>query len=122
MVFWLGAVAYPLMELMWRGRTHPSMALAGGLSAAALGRLSRTNRPLYQLALAGGLAITGIEYAVGKIFNRRYQVWDYRRMPLNVRGQICLPYTVLWCALSAGAIGLFRITRCRTAEKWPFRP
>ena len=122
MMFWLGAVAYPLMEMAWRGRTHPSMALAGGVSAALLQRMSKTNRPLYQLALAGGLAITGIEYAVGKIFNRRYQVWDYRRMPLNVRGQICLPYTVLWCALSAGAIGLFRITRCRTAEKWPFRP
>ena len=31
--FLIGAVGYPLLELAWRGHTHPSMALAGGMSA-----------------------------------------------------------------------------------------
>ena len=65
-------------------------------------------RPLWQLALLGGLGITGIEYVIGRIFNRRYRVWDYRRMPMNVQGQICLPYTLAWCALSAAALGIMR--------------
>ena len=29
--FLAGAAAYPMVELAWRGRTHPAMALAGGV-------------------------------------------------------------------------------------------
>ena len=120
MYFWIGAIGYPLIELAYRRRTHPSMALAGGMVAVALGRISKTDRPLWQQALLGGLVITGIEYGVGMIFNRRYRVWDYRRMPLNVQGQICLPFTLAWCGLSAAAVSLF--TGCRRAGRWLRRP
>lgn len=111
MEFWIGAALYPLIELGWRGRTHPSMALAGGLSLHGLRCIARTQagRPIWQQALMGGLMITGIEYAVGCVFNRRYQVWDYRRAPLNVRGQICLPFTAAWCMLSAAALSAMRM-------------
>ena len=116
MMFWIGAAGYPLIELWWRGRTHPSMALAGGLAMTALSRISKTDRPLRQQTLLGGLVITGIEYGIGQVFNRRYEVWDYRRMPLNLQGQICLPFTAAWCGLSAVAVGTIRLIRkCRTA-------
>lgn len=110
--FLFGAAAYPLMEIFWRGRTHPAMALAGGASMAALKRLDAAckSRPLWQRALLGGLAITGIEYACGRLFNRKYQIWDYRSAPLNVQGQICAPFTLVWCGLSAAAFGLLRLT------------
>ena len=108
MDFWIGAIGYPLIELAYRRRTHPTMALAGGLSTVLLRRIGKTNRPLWQQSLLGGLAITGIEYGVGQVFNRRYRIWDYRRMPLNVQGQICLPFTAAWCGLSAAALSLFR--------------
>ena len=104
--FWTGAIFYPLIELAWRGRTHPAMALAGGMSMKLLHFLQKTNRPLWQRSLLGGLMITGIEYAFGRVFNRRYRIWDYRQMPLNIQGQICLPYTLAWCALSTAAFGL----------------
>ena len=117
MMFWIGAAGYPLIELCWRGRTHPSMALAGGLAMTALGRISKTDRPLWQQALLGGLVITGIEYGIGQVFNRHYEVWDYRRMPFNVQGQVCLPFTAAWCGLSAGAAAVIKLIRkCRTAE------
>ena len=106
--FLFGAIGYPLIELAWRRRTHPTMALAGGLSAVVLHRVSKTDRPLRQQALQGGLAITGIEYLIGRFFNRRYQIWDYRKMPFQVQGQICLPFTLAWCGLSAAVVGLFR--------------
>ncbi len=113
MPFWIGAVGYPVIELLWRGRTHPAMALAGGLSLSLLSHLERAHksRPLWRQALLGGLMITGVEYAFGLVCNRRYRIWDYRRMPLNVRGQVCLPYTLAWCALSAAAIGGMRMLR-----------
>ena len=111
--FWLGAIGYPLIELAYRRRTHPSMALAGGISTALLRRISQTDRPLWQQALLGGLAITGIEYGIGKVVNRRYRIWDYRHVPLNVQGQICLPFTLAWCGMSAAVLGAFRIwDRC----------
>lgn len=33
-----------------------------------------------------------------------WNVWDYNNMPLNLLGQICLPFTVLWFFLSAVGI------------------
>ena len=67
--FLAGAAAYPMLELAWRGRTHPAMALAGGVSLAVLRGVSRMQkgRPLWQQALLGGLMITGVEYAFGLI-------------------------------------------------------
>lgn len=111
--FLTGCVLYPLIELGWRGRTHPAMAVAGGAGTSALHLIARTHkgRPIWQQALLGGLAITGIEYAFGAVCNRRYRIWDYRRMPLNVRGQVCLPFTLAWCLLSAGYLGCLRCVK-----------
>ena len=111
--FLAGAAAYPMVELAWRGRTHPAMALAGGVSLSMLRGLSRVqkSRPLWQQALLGGRMITGMEYAFGLAFNRRQQIWDYRRMPANLRGQICLPFTLAWCGLSALAMGGMRMLK-----------
>ena len=112
-LFLLGAAGYPLLEIAFRGRTHVTMSLAGGLSALWLRRVARVHqgRPLWQQALLGGLGITGIEYAFGKAFNRRFRIWNYRRTPLNIQGQICLPFTLVWCGLSAAVLGAMRMGR-----------
>ena len=34
--------------------------------------------------------------------------WDYRDFPLNLHGQICLPYTLLWVPISLGGMLLYR--------------
>lgn len=109
--FLIGSLLYPGIELCWRRRTHPAMALAGGVSLSMLSRLHRAqkNRPLWRQALLGGLMITGVEYGFGLAFNRRYHIWDYRKAPLNVRGQICAPYTLAWCGLSALALAGMRV-------------
>lgn len=104
-LFALGAAAYPLLELAWRGRTAPSMSVAGGMGMYMLGRLSQkmAGRPLWQKCLAGGAAITALEYVMGRTVNRRHQIWDYSRFPLHVDGQICPQYTALWSLLSLPA-------------------
>lgn len=111
--FLLGAALYPALELAWRRRTHPSMALAGGLALCLLRALDRRmpRAPLSALMLLGGLGITAVEYGVGLVFNRRHQIWDYRKTPCNLRGQICAPYALMWCALSGAAIGAMRLVR-----------
>ena len=105
--FLIGAVGYPMLEILARGRTHPSMALAGGLSMEMIHCVNRRMKsplPVKALVCAGG--ITGIEAACGVIFNRRHQVWDYSQQPFNWRGQVCLPYTALWYGLGTGALML----------------
>lgn len=99
--FLIGAVGYPLLELAWRGRTHPSMAMAGGLSTLLMHRVGKAPLSLPTKALLCAAGITGIEAGCGVIWNRRHQVWDYRRVPLNWRGQVCLPYSLIWCGLAA---------------------
>ena len=102
--FMLGAVGYPLLELATRRRTHYSMALAGGLSTLLIHRLSRTSMRCMTQALLCGAGITAIEYVCGRVWNRDFRVWDYRRVPLNWRGQVCLPYSLIWCGLSAAVL------------------
>ncbi len=112
-LFALGAAAYPLMELAYRGRTAPSMAAAGGVGLYMLSQLSRrmAGRPLWQKCLAGGAALTALEYAAGRTVNRRHQIWDYSRLPLHVDGQVCPQYAGLWCLLSLPAFALLNRMR-----------
>ncbi|MBP5429060.1 MAG: hypothetical protein J6Z04_07250 [Clostridia bacterium] len=103
-LFLFGALGYPFIEILWRGSTHPTMALAGGLGAVALFRLNRglSRGALPLRLLASGAAVTLIELLFGVIFNLGFgmEVWDYSEMPLHLFGQICLPYSLLWCLLS----------------------
>lgn len=108
--FLLGAVGYPALELCWRGRTHPAMGLCGGACLCGLKGIHKIckNRPLWLASLLGGGMITGIEYLTGRLVNRRYRIWDYRRQPLQFRGQICLGYSLAWCGLSMAVLGIMR--------------
>ncbi len=102
--FVTGGAAYVGLELLWRGRSHSSMFAAGGTCFLLLGRLGRSALSLPIKALLGAGMITAVELGVGLLANRKYQVWDYRQMPLNFRGQICLPYSLLW--VPVGLVGM----------------
>lgn len=98
--FALGFAAYPLLELLWRGRTHWSMALAGGISLRLLFPLC-IRKGAKGICLKTAAVITGVEFVFGCIFNLllKQKVWDYSRKPGNLLGQICLPYCCLWFLL-----------------------
>lgn len=114
-LFCLGGAAYVGLEMLWRGRSHGSMFLAGGSCFVLLGKL-RGEKPqmtLPQRAVASSGVITAVELVTGLIFNRQFQVWDYRDMPMNFLGQICLPFSLLWAALGPGAMELYRAVERR---------
>lgn len=101
--FLLGGAAYVLLELLWRGRSHISMFFAGGLALALLhGLFLRFHMPLLLKCFVGGLVITAIEFVAGALVNVRLLlgVWDYSKVPFNLYGQVCLPFSLLWCALT----------------------
>lgn len=83
------------------------MFLAGGTCFLLLGHLTKKHYPLPLRAVMACGIITGVEFAIGLTVNRDYHVWDYRGMPLSVRGQICLPFCLLWIPLGLGAMRLY---------------
>ena len=111
LLFIFGGGAYVGLELLWRGRSHGSMFLAGGLCFLLLGRLCRTRPrlPWPLRGLVGAGIITMVELLMGLLFNREYRVWDYRQMPLHFHGQICLPFFLLWVPVSLLAMGLYAL-------------
>ena len=108
-LFAAGGLSYVGLELLWRGRSHPSMFLAGGTCLLLIGRLEEVEPklPFPLRCLAGAGIITMVELGTGLLFNRRYTVWDYRNVPINYMGQICLPFCLLWVPISALAGKLY---------------
>lgn len=58
------------------------------------------------LILWGGLAATAVEYAVhwGYDVLLGVRFWDYSRVFGNLRGRVCLPFTLIWGVLTALAV------------------
>lgn len=108
--FLLGGAGYVALEYLWRGRSHGSMFLAGGTCFLLLGKLdaARPHLPLLLRGVTGAGVITMVELLAGLLFNRDYKVWDYRHLPVNFHGQICLRFFLLWIPVSLGAMALYR--------------
>ena len=115
-LFLTGSCAYPTLEMAWRGHTHYSMALAGGVCLCLIDHICcgmLEGRSLFTRCLAGSGLITGVELAAGIIVNQvmGLGVWDYSDMPMNIMGQVCLPYSVRWFGLTLPAMALCGLLR-----------
>ena len=111
-VFTIGATGYPFIEMLWRGYSHWTMEIAGGICFLVIYILDekiKESSMLLKCSL-GALFVTATELFIGLIVNRllNWQVWDYTNIPFNFLGQICLPYTCLWFLLAIPLIYLCR--------------
>ena len=108
-LFALGGGSYVGLELLWRRRSHVSMFAAGGISFLLLGKIRGSSLPEPAKPAVGAGMITLVELVTGLLVNRDYHVWDYRKLPLNYRGQICLPFTLLWVPISLLGMDLHKL-------------
>ena len=98
-----GGVGYGLVEVLWRGYTHPSMVITGGLCFAMIcavnGRLADRSLLVRSAACTAGVTLT--EFCVGMLVNHVFHmgVWDYSDKWLHLFGQICPLYTAFWFGL-----------------------
>lgn len=98
-----GGFGYCLTEIIFRGRTHYSMFFAGAIVLSTFYFINKSwDLPLWEKCIIGMIIITVIELLFGIVFNiiLKENVWDYSNMPLNFMGQICLPFSLIWLALS----------------------
>ena len=94
---------YGLIEIIFRGYTHWSMVIAGGLCFLVfyiLNFLLKSNSILLRCIIAM-IIITTIEFIIGYIVNIifKWNVWDYSNMFFNFMGQICVLYSSIWFSM-----------------------
>ena len=102
----IGSIIYMSLEILWRGYTHWTMGVLGGICFICLGLINELlswKTPLVLQMLIGSTIITVLEFITGCIVNLwlGWNVWDYSNLPLNFLGQICLPFSILWYFISA---------------------
>lgn len=111
-LFLLGCFSYGLLEVLWRGYTHYSMFIAGGICFFAIFILSNSfkKRDIFSLSLVCAAVITAVEFLFGVIFNifLKQNVWDYSALPLNFLGQISLIFSAVWWGISLALIPFCR--------------
>ena len=107
----IGGCIYYAIEIAWRGHSHWTMAVLGGICFVLVGGINEYfpwSMPLALQGVIGAAIITALEFVSGVALNvwLGLGIWDYSTMPLNVMGQICLPFTLLWVPLSVVAVVL----------------
>ena len=104
MVFSIGAAIYPLLEILFRNRTHFTMSILGGICGIIIYRVNTTlkNENLFTKALLSSILITLAEFISGIFLNilLKLNVWDYSLLPFNLLGQICPHFSFVWFLLA----------------------
>ena len=99
-IFGIGGLGYGLIEILYRGYTHWTMILTGGVLFFILFHFNRRyrNEPLWRRCLAGAVIITAVEFVVGYVVNilLGWNVWDYSGNGIQLMGQISLISSVMW--------------------------
>lgn len=108
---WCAEVAFAALEkgkFVNRGFLNgPVCPIYGFGMLAVVLCLWRFKRKLILLFLFSALLTTLLEFITGfileKFFNDKW--WDYSDKPFNIKGYICLEFTVLWGLAAAFAVG-----------------
>ena len=103
-IFIIFGVMYGTIELLYRGHTHYSMFIVGGICGVLIGLINDNtpDMPLLPQCVLGTVIITVIELLTGLFLNvyLGLNVWDYSNQPFNFMGQICPQFCIIWCILS----------------------
>ncbi|MDF2801574.1 MAG: putative rane protein [Anaerocolumna sp.] len=109
LLFFIGGFSYCGIELLFRGYSHISMLVAGGICFVLIGLLNEIfpyKVSIISQMFISSLIITLVEFISGYIVNilLGLNVWDYSDLPYNFLGQICLLFSNIWFLLSLPAI------------------
>lgn len=110
-VLWgIGGTIYYMIEVAFRGFSHWSMFVLGGICMLFFGKQglwTEWKDPMWKQVLRCTAFITAGEFITGIFVNKlmKWDVWDYSDQPMNLFGQICMPFVILFSGLCA--IGLF---------------
>lgn len=106
-----GGCLYYALECLWRGHSHWTMALLGGICFVLIGAINEWipwEMPLLCQGIIGSAMVTAMEFVFGVVLNLwlGLGIWDYSDMPCNLLGQVCLPFSLLWILVAIVAVVL----------------
>lgn len=107
----IGGCVYYSIEVLWRGHSHPSMFILGGICLICVGLINEV-LPwdiYFELqVIIGDCIVLLLEFITGCIVNigLGLNVWDYSNMWGNILGQVCPLFAILWLPVIAAAIFL----------------
>ena len=118
---WTGTV-YFFLEVIWKiahGRpesiswTMLTLAIVLAIPLERFGAELPWECPLWAQGLICGTGITAVEFVSGLVLNVWFKmgVWDYSSLWGNLLGQICLPYSLMWCLLAIPGTALSAAAR-----------
>lgn len=101
---------YVTLEICFRGHSHPSMLIVGGLCGVLVGAINQRpgfyRAPVIVQSVAGAFIVLAVEFVSGCVLNLwlGLGVWDYSNQPGNVLGQVCPAFGLLWFLIMPLAI------------------
>lgn len=106
-----GGSIYYLIEYIFRGFSHWSMFLLGGICFSYFGMQGREtswNEALWIQVVRCTIFVVASEFITGILVNKwmGWEVWDYSDQPYHIFGQVCLPFATLFSALCVFGICL----------------
>lgn len=107
----LGGSLYYGIELIYRGFSHWSMFLLGGICMVFIGEQGehcQWKDSFVMRLTKSTLFVAAGEFLTGIFVNKwmRWNVWDYSNQPFNLMGQICIKFLFFFSILCAGGIKL----------------
>lgn len=101
-IYAIGAVFYPIIEILYSGSTHWTMSIAGGACFVFVYIINSCFSNFFMCCALSALVITLTEFDFGMIVNYylNLHVWSYSLYHFNFMGQICLLYSFFWFLLS----------------------
>lgn len=122
-LFFIGSIVYMTMEIMWKGETHWTMGILGGICLIVIGLINElfSDIPLLYQGFIGSIIITFLEYFSGMLLNVTLGlgIWDYSMLPWNVDGQVCLYFSIMWIFVSMFASLLDDTIRVKLFKESP---
>lgn len=108
-LFITGFCLYITIEVCYRGYSYPLMGLCGGMAFVLIDKIN--NKISWDIdiliqGLIGSAIITAFELLIGLMSLNGIlpMMWDYSNLPLNYKGIICLPFSVVWVGISIIAV------------------
>ena len=107
----VGGAAYFMVGKVLLGNCHWATAVIGGVCFILIGDINEFipwDMPLVLQGAIGACLATILGLVSGIVLNLwlGLGIWDYSNMLFNFLGQICLPLSLLWVALSIVAVVL----------------
>ena len=111
------------IEILWRGYTHWSMGIVGGVGLLSIYIVESKVKATFPIRVfISAFFIVALEFISGILLNVVFKlsIWDYSSLKYNLLGQISLFYSVLWFFLCIPAHILCRILEHRVFGALPW--